>query len=293
MVMSLMNTCVFICRYKFSLEEILENFANFSTGYSYFIFDNSEIPLSDDEKEILERADDAVYYYSFSDNLGLAYALNYLNKVAIEKDFTHAIYFDQDSKIDSELIKGLSESFFDNSKDLFCIGPKPVTYDHEDYYVRYSGKVDGAVDIYNAKELITSGMLYSLEISNHIGGFDEKLFLDMVDFEICWRARNKGYNVIVDKKVIMQHQVGENAFNFFGRKLPISAPIRNYYQTRNNLYLLINSDSPLPYKLYMFSRRLVNIIINLIFVGNKKERLVYNLKGIKDAIRKNMGKYRS
>src|SRR5690606_27148133 len=44
--------------------------------------------------------------------------------------------------------------------------------------------------------LITSGSLVNLAVFQKLGGFDENLFIDEVDFEYCLRAKVNGYKTI-------------------------------------------------------------------------------------------------
>jgi rhamnosyltransferase len=284
------NICVFICRYNLDFKEIERNFSYFNQELSYVIYDNS-----DNGTEALKDISvyNNVHYISESQNLGLAYALNQMIEYGLKNDFTHAIYFDQDSIIDKDMIDKLSHSFKD-TRDVFCIGPMPVDYEGNDYSVRFNhNKEPLEKHLLEAKEVITSGMCFSLSKAVELNGFDERLFLDMIDFDISWRARNNGFKVLINKQVKMRHKVGESDIIVFGRRLPLSSPIRNYYQTRNNLYLLINGTSPLYYRYYMFFRRLVNISANLCFADKRFSRARYNFKGVIDAIFNKMGKISS
>lgn len=288
-----MNHCIYICRYNYPIERLVNNFNGFNGDVKYYVFDNSDIQLSSTDVAILSTLrnnDNFVYISSNGENKGLSFAINTLNQKSLADGFTHAIYFDQDSIADSDLILNLVSRFRLVPENTFCIGPMPIDSNGEKYHVRYNNKpyID---NLHVANELITSGMLFSIALCQQLGGFDDKLFLDMVDFEVCWRARRQGYLVFVATDIHMVHQVGERHINFLGRKLPVSSPIRNYYQTRNNLYIFLSGHYSTSYAAYMFSRRLVNIMINLIFADNRLQRCKFNIEGIIDAVKGNMGKY--
>jgi GT2 family glycosyltransferase len=110
----------------------------------------------------------------------------------------------------------------------------------------------------------------------------------MVDFDICWRALANGKLIAVDKDIKMPHEVGINTIKIPFKILPISSPIRNYYQMRNVLYCAMYKNKKSK---FIILRRFVNVVINLLFADKKFLRLKYNFQGIKDAINKNMGKY--
>lgn len=203
-----------------------------------------------------------------------------------------AVYFDQDSTIDISMIQKLFNSY-NNLKikynNLFVVGPQPLMKDGKDYPIKLGENVFD--NYYEASEIITSGMTFRLQDVKDIGYFDEDLFLDMVDFDICWRALANGKLIAVDKDIKMPHEVGTNTIKIPFKILPISSPIRNYYQMRNVLFCALykNKKSKLTVAYYML-RRFVNVAINLMFADKKLLRLQYNIKGIIDAINKNMGK---
>lgn len=99
-----------------------------------------------------------------------------------------AVYFDQDSTIDISMIQKLFNSY-NNLKikynNLFVVGPQPLMKDGKDYPIKLGENVFD--NYYEASEIITSGMTFRLQDVKDIGYFDEDLFLDMVDFDICWK----------------------------------------------------------------------------------------------------------
>jgi rhamnosyltransferase len=118
--------------------------------------------------------------------------------------------------------------------NLFVVGPQPMMQDGKDYPIKLGENVFDSY--FKASEIITSGMTFRLQDIKDIGYFDEDLFLDMVDFDICWRALANGKLIAVDKDIKMPHEVGINTIKIPFKILPISSPIRNYYQMRNVLY---------------------------------------------------------
>lgn len=88
-----------------------------------------------------------------------------------------------------------------------------------------------------------------------IGGFDEWLFIGLVDNEICYRIKLNGYRIIRNNSVILNHELGnltpskfEKAYLKLGdilhsdtvKKMSYKRqvnPMRLYYATRNMIYL--------------------------------------------------------
>lgn len=278
------NQSIIIVRYENNPELFKKSISEISKLAKVYIYDNSKIGIEFDDENI--------YYFHDETNGGLARAINHVVDVALVDSKELAVYFDQDSSIDISLIQKLFESY-DKLKEkyteLFVVGPQPTMPDGGNYPIKLGENF--YKNYYKASEIITSGMTFRLQDIKDIGYFDEDLFLDMVDFDICWRAVENGKLVVVDRDIKMPHEVGTNTIKIPFKILPISSPIRNYYQMRNVLYCALykNKKSKITVAYYML-RRFVNVLINLMFADKKLLRLQYNIKGIKDAISKNMGK---
>jgi rhamnosyltransferase len=70
-----------------------------------------------------------------------------------------------------------------------------------------------------------------------IGGFREDYFIDQVDHEFCLRARAHGHQVVISRKPVMAHSVGESGgvwMPWLG-VLPNHPPVRKYYIARNTV----------------------------------------------------------
>lgn len=275
-------SAVIIVRYESDLDSFEKMVETLSKFYSVYVFDNS--------KNICNLSSD-IYYHHSPNNDGLAVALNHCIEKAIDDGETVCVYFDQDSEIDTELIDNLLTSFNGlDTSSAFALGPQPVSPEGDNYEVHLVDK-NSSENIVEATEIITSGMTFNLRMAKEIGLFDEKLFLDLVDFEICWRAREKGLKVFVDRKIPMNHQVGNGSFKLFGRVFPLSSPLRNYYQMRNLVYISLKGERRSKIRvIYFLSRRIINFLLNLIFADNRWSRFKYNLMGLRDALLGRMGK---
>ena len=56
--------------------------------------------------------------------------------------------------------------------------------------------------------LITSGSLINTSIFSEIGGYNEKLFIDEVDHEYCYRIKMLGYSVLQLENILLNHTLG-------------------------------------------------------------------------------------
>lgn len=275
---------IIVVRYNNDPTEFIKDILAISKSYKIYIYDNSQ--------EQLDIMNDNIYYYHDKDNGGLAKAINHCVDVAISDKVDILVYFDQDSLINIDLINNLFYSYIELEKkysNTFVLGPQPIMTDGGNYPIKLKNNLEN--NIYEATEIITSGMTFNPQNVKNIGYFDEDLFLDMVDFEICWRAHSEGMLILVDKDIKMPHEVGINTIRLPFKILPISSPIRNYYQMRNILYLALFKHKKNKLTLfYYLLRRFVNVCINMIYADSRRQRLRYNLLGIKHALLKSMGK---
>ena len=73
-------------------------------------------------------------------------------------------------------------------------------------------------DVTDVVCVITSGSLFSTKAWHELGGFDEMLFLDLVDTDFCLRARRAGWVIAVSAAAGLDHQRGaKQPVRFLGR----------------------------------------------------------------------------
>jgi rhamnosyltransferase len=189
-----------------------------------------------------------------SKNFGIAKALNQLIACARKNDYQWIITLDQDSTSDSLLVKKL------------CLGIKK--YPHTVMVTPYIIDIN-FMSLTNYKSLHlpeseivqicqTSGTLTNVDAITSVGGFEERLFIDHVDHEMCLRLRRHGYNIVRMNSTYLLHEVGKGKkIEFFGKRIAYHYynPKRVYYQTRNLLYILRKykkefKKSPILYFIY-------------------------------------------
>ena len=87
---------------------------------------------------------------------------------------------------------------------------------------------------------ITSASMMNLKAWKEVGGFDEIMFIDSVDFDICLSMREHGYKIIRTHDTALLHEVGHSEIRrLFGKEYQIyhHSPLRYYYMVRNGIYL--------------------------------------------------------
>ena len=133
------------------------------------------------------------------ENQGIAKALNQLTSAAQKEGFDWILTLDQDSVVPSNIV-GEFEKYINNSSvGILC----PIICDrNKDEEIKINE------DCTEIDECITSGSLLNIKAWSEIGGFDERMFIDGVDFDICYRLRPVSYTHLI--RVILFCQVHLN-----------------------------------------------------------------------------------
>ena len=157
-------------------------------------------------------------------NHGIAYALNRGYEYCINHEYRLMLTMDQDTVLDTHAVEKLLLAL--NSKKANAVG------------INWDKKIseDKSVDF-----LITSGNLVEVESIEKIGGYDEKLFIDSVDFDFSLRLIEHGYKLLKVADAYANHAIGEGlTVKFFGKKITYftHSPERYYYISRNHYYIL-------------------------------------------------------
>jgi len=86
--------------------------------------------------------------------------------------------------------------------------------------------------------LISSGALIPRAVLARVGGMEEALFIDAVDFEWCFRVTARGYRLYGVGDAEMGHSLGDRVIRISrSRAISVRSPLRLYYFMRNCLLL--------------------------------------------------------
>lgn len=242
---------------------------------------------SDDIEDLraLEAREEKVMLIELNANMGVATALNRLCQRAMEDSYEWLLTLDQDSQPEPYLIDRLATHIPEvySRTDMVAILCPRI----EDVNMgrMYSAKTHGSEYI---KSCITAGSMLYLQSWQQVGGFDEALFIDGVDFDYCLRLRESGYKIMRVYDAILHQEIGKGkAINLGLHRIAIMnhSPERLYYITRN--YLTIGKRYHRQgYWTMEVSKRLG---IVLLFENHKLRKLVCFLKGLIDYARGKMG----
>lgn len=253
-----------------------------------YIYDNTENKKT---KFTFEDYSKIVYFSDF-ENKGLSLRLNQACNQAISDGFDFLMTMDQDSSFCVENIN----YYFDTIKNYSnksTVGLFGLEYSPE-------SKIANPITI-TAKEvhvLITSGSVINLNNFNAIGGFDENLFIDGVDFDYCFASLKAGFKCILFENNYFNHSFGVKtkaasikSLYLIKKEKQLHSPIRIYYIIRNMRYLEKKYGLLFPKYIQERKKRYASqVISNMIYSKNIFILLKYRFKAIRDFKNNKMGK---
>jgi len=242
-------------------------------------------------------------------NVGIAKALNEIIEESLRKGVEWVVTLDQDSITPVELLPTYKKCISENNPEvaIFCpkvvdkrrIYPanKPVSYTEENQVVNMC---------------ITSGSCTRVKAWKDIGGFDEFLFIDLVDNDFCKRLKINGWKILRINSLELDQEFGniipkrKNIIEFYRKicnKIPDKnlavkvsklaykknvSPLRVYYTNRNIIYLnkKFEKCGGIGYESYSSKSYLgfyISFNIPSIIRGRDKIKIIKAIrKGIKD-----------
>jgi rhamnosyltransferase len=175
-------------------------------------------------------------------NLGIAAALNTGYRAAIAAGATHVVSLDQDSALPAHAVERL-ELAWRTGSETNRVGAVVPEY-FADVRQATSEISEG---VWNARNVIQSGMLVPSAVLESVGMMREDFFIDLVDTEFELRLRSAGFAILAASGVRIDHRLGRQLERrIFGRRvrLPgvpsvvtVSTPFRYYYRVRNRIVL--------------------------------------------------------
>ncbi|MCC8089330.1 MAG: glycosyltransferase family 2 protein [Rikenellaceae bacterium] len=236
---------IVVVLYKPTIEQVKDKLRLSFEGTVIFI-DNTSHPNKDIESLICSTPNCS--YFPLYRNEGIAKAQNIGIKVALENGATHIIFFDQDSVVGDGYGEQLTKKYEElrlNQIPIGILGPKIKSVYNQDSTTPKS--IDGET-FKSYPEIISSGCCVDKRFINEVGGLDNSLFIDSVDFEWCWRAKQNGYVVGQTESLCLLHRCGESELASGDNRWVVSSPFRYFYQGRNYIWLSRRNYVPRSFK---------------------------------------------
>lgn len=265
--------------YNPNFQEVITNIESYIDYLDrLYIIDNSE---QDSYKKLENyiKKKKKIEYFWLGENKGIAKALNIGKNKAIAENVDYFLTMDQDSSFGNKFEEMLN--WIKNNENLLekVAIISPLHYIKDNEIIKKSSIEEKSV-------VMASGNILNLEIIKEIGDFNEDFFIDEVDHEFCYRIREKGYKILCMNNIQLIHRLGELK-NYYFFSVTNHNYIRRYYITRNKLYMM---------KMFpkLRIKYLVGITIDffkiLYFEKDKKRKIKYFFKGIKDFLNNKKGK---
>lgn len=234
------------------------------------------------------------------DNPGPAKAFNQGIGYALAQHCRYVLLLDQDSRPAPDMIGTLLRAH----QNLSAAGDKvalvgPALFDPRTQRIlpvtRYgffgekkitplanSENAAAGENIIAADCLISSGSLIAADTLTEIGPLDERLVIDDVDFEWCFRARARGYRCYAVAAAVLHHQVGDNTRHIplLDIDLFVHPPRRQYFIMRNHILLLRRAYVPWGWKITSVKDIVLRLFFFALFVRPRTANLAMMLKGI-------------
>ena len=266
-----------IVSYNPDLIRLQENInAIYSQIDKLIIVDNNSGNLNDIEHIVMKYKN--IILIKNNDNMGIAKALNQIMEIGLNEQADWVLTLDQDSVVSEFLISQYRKYIsLPNVGMLTCLikdrNAKGIT----------SSEIEGEYE--EVPRCYTSGCLTKVSAWNDSGYFDEKMFIDYVDYDMCMKLREHGYKIFRVNQIGLLHELGHSKdVNFLGRKYVVSnhSPKRKYFIVRNWLYYNRKHSKILNLK-QEYKGFLRYVIFTIIYESNKWLNIKAMLRGALDS----------
>jgi rhamnosyltransferase len=225
-------------------------------------------------------------------NLGIASALNVGVKHALASDVDWVLTLDQDTLLTSEAIDKMMEAYelYPNQDQIGILAP---THFEKNMGPQKMVGSKGNDVLIPREHVISSGCLIPRSTFDRVSGFDEDLFIDMVDHDFCLKVRKSGLEVFMIGNAQMAHSLGASnrhkfgPLSFFSHNYPVE---RQYYRARNRIVLYRRHFGAWVWRDQQFAIKDLTKV--LLVESNKWKKIKAILHGTRDGLVGRMGPYR-
>jgi rhamnosyltransferase len=224
-------------------------------------------------------------------NLGIATALNVGIRWAQTQGYGWVALFDQDSIVPPGFIGTMLRSYDANPRrDRTALLVPRYIESRLGIPVPAIYAADGSLQV-----AMTSGSLMPISLFSQEGWFEERLFIDGVDYEYCLRLRCNGYSIEECTDAVLLHSPANfTAYKMNGRILFSTSNYsagRRYYRDRNTIWMIRKywTKYPMFFLGSMFNSFKDGVKI-LLAEDNKRQKVCYMALGVFDGMLGRMGK---
>ena len=213
-------------------------------------------------------------------NQGIAKALNQIMETAKAENANWVLSLDQDSVISDSLI-----AHYRPYLDTPGLGMLTCILKDRNTTGFTAKNLNGECE--EVQRCITSGCLTSVEAWENVGRYDEKMFIDYVDYDLCMSLREHGYKIMRVNTEGILHELGHSKdVRFNGKDTVVfnHSPMRKYHIVRNRLYYTRKHASIVNTRLE-YKGILKYVLTALIYEDNKISNLGAMIRGAVDSLK--------
>jgi len=274
-----MNIAIVILNWngKKLLEQFLPSVVEHSQDATIYVADNAS---TDDSVEYLKSSFPSVRIIQNSENGGYAKGYNDALKQIKEDVFC---LMNSDIEVTKNWLSPIVETFNSDS-NIAIIQPKILDFNNKSYF-EYAGAAGGFIDkygypycrgrIFNTVErddgqydelsniFWSSGacLFIRKRVFEDLNGLDEAYFAHMEEIDLCWRAKNLGYDV--------KYVGSSTVYHIGGATLKNSNPKKTFLNFRNSLYNIVKNAQ---------GNLFILILIRLILDGIAGIKFIFEFK---------------
>lgn len=218
-------------------------------------------------------------------NVGIAAAQNIGIKAATNDGASFVLLSDQDTYFPAKTLENLVDTFQRWPNAAAVVPLFKDTHKKKDdgfilsstWFFSSRSVSDGEHKLFQA---IASGKVLKVDALQKTGLMDESLFIDWVDLEWCWRARKRGFDVIGNAAVTIEHTLGDSAKDLGFREVNLRSPQRHYFITRNAFHLAFRSSSLSSARRFILFLRSLRYLVAFPLLGQQK---IENFRAVSQA----------
>ena len=229
-------------------------------------------------------------------NVGLGAAMNRAAEHARAAGFAYLLLLDQDSLLDPDMVATLQDAHeaLAKTRPVAAVGPQfsDRRNGHVAPFIEIGFPLNrklfgGPGQIVPCDFLISSGSLLPLDTLALIGGMDERLFIDNVDMEWCFRARHRGFGLFGICDARMRHSIGDTLRAAWLKPggVMIHKPLRLYYIMRNRVLLYGRKETPAVWIAQDLPRLVLKFFGTALFVAPRLRYLRMMVRGLWHGLR--------
>lgn len=267
-----------IVLYKPDEERLIKNISAIKDQVDKIVFvDNDFYQNFSNLCETLSIKDKSIYI-SNSGNKGIAYALNRAVEFCHREGIDWLLTLDQDSIVPNNIIETYERYTSQDNVSIICCA---INYNNQEIYGEFG------TEFRFVNECITSASYIKIEDCCALGGFDEAMFIDRVDFEYCYRVTASGRRILQTRDIVLQHQLGNLCVKHIANTtihIGGHSAFRKFYMAQNLVYC--HRKHPQKESLFFCLIKEGQLIgKTLFFEGQKLSKLKAIIKGIHRGIK--------